>query len=145
MRCCDRPLRNARGDAGQAAVRRGVARRTAPFPLEIRFARLRVADDDVADREQRRAAHRVVDTLPEEVCQRHDLVVGERRTRLLALGRVAGLQERPQDTAACAALRSKFVTFALMMLGPVSDPRAWEPWQSMQWLAHSARPRSCAA
>jgi hypothetical protein len=51
----------------------------------------------------------------------------------------------PRTLPACAALRSKFVTFALMMLGPVSDPRAWEPWQSMQWLAHSARPRSCAA
>ena len=55
------------------------------------------------------------------------------------------LRNGPSTLPGVGRERSKLTVFVRMMFGPVSEPRACEPWQSMQSLAQMARPRSCAA
>ena len=71
--------------------------------VEIGFAGFRVADQDVARLERRRAAQRVVDALPDEVREVGDLRVGEAAARRAGLHRVPLLQERSDRVAASIA------------------------------------------
>src|SRR6267143_929291 len=90
---------DARANAGEAVCGSVVARRAAPGTVEIRFARLRVANQDVTGREDGRSAHRVVDALAKKVREAHDLLVCKARARLAALRWMPGFEERPEHAA----------------------------------------------
>ncbi len=92
-------LRNPRRYPCKVSLGGVVTGRAPAFLVEVLLASLRIADDDIAHGEDRGAAHRVVDALPQEVRQRQDFLVGERRARLLALRRMPGLQERAENAA----------------------------------------------
>src|SRR4029450_6015233 len=83
----------------QASGRRVVTGGAPAFAVEVGVASLGIANHDVADGEDGRPAHVVVDALPQEIRERDDLLLRERRARLLALRRMTGLQERTEHAA----------------------------------------------
>ncbi len=76
-----------------------MTRRALPGPVEILGSGLRVPGQHVLRLEERRAAERVIDALPQKVGKVDDLIVGQRRCRPAALHLVSALQKGPELVA----------------------------------------------